>query len=142
MGGYAHTWTDLKPGGADVNTGWGGLYAGYFNRGLYLLGSIFGGGNSISTSRATAVGDRADSSTDSEEFSTFLSAGYDFHFGHLTIGPTAALQYSGHAVPTSIIGRTQPYGWKSGTASRPSFLFHPSTGETPLPLSRPRARVS
>jgi len=94
MGGYAHTWTDLKPGNADVDTGWGGLYAGYFNKGLYVLGSIFGGGNSISTSRATVAGAFANSSTDSEEFSTFISAGYDFHCGHLTIGPTAALQYS------------------------------------------------
>ena len=94
MGGYAHTWTDLKPGDADVDTGWGGLYAGYFNKGLYVLGSIFGGGNSISTSRATVAGAFANSSTDSEEFSTFISAGYDFHCGHLTIGPTAALQYS------------------------------------------------
>ena len=26
--------------------------------------------------------------------STFISGGYDFHFGHLTVGPIAALQYT------------------------------------------------
>jgi outer membrane autotransporter protein len=94
MGGYAHTWTDLKPGSVDVDTGWGGLYAGYFNQGVYVLGAAFGGGNSFDTSRATILGSRANGSSDSQEWSTFISAGYDFHFGHLTIGPTAAAQYS------------------------------------------------
>jgi outer membrane autotransporter protein len=95
MGGYAHTWTDLKPtGSVDVDTGWGGAYAGYFNQGFYVLGSAFGGGNSFSTSRASLIGGNANGSSNSEEWSTFLSAGYDFHFGHLTTGPTAAVQYS------------------------------------------------
>lgn len=34
MGGYAHTWNDLKPTGSlDVDSGWGGIYAGYFTLG-------------------------------------------------------------------------------------------------------------
>jgi outer membrane autotransporter protein len=94
MGGYAHTWTDLNPGSVDVDTGWGGLYAGYFNQGFHVLGAAFGGGNSFSTSRATLVGGPANGSSASQEFSTFLSGGYDFHFGQLTIGPTAVGQYS------------------------------------------------
>jgi outer membrane autotransporter protein len=94
MGGYAHTWTDLKPGSVDLDTGWGGIYTGYFNRGLYALAAAFGGGNAVDTSRATVVGGRASGSTDSQDFSTFGSAGYDFRFGQLTIGPTVALQYS------------------------------------------------
>jgi outer membrane autotransporter protein len=94
MGGYAHSWTDLKPGSVDVDMGWGGLYAGYFNQGFYFLGSAFGGGNSFSTSRASLLGGNANGSSNSEEWSAFLSAGYDFHFGHFTIGPTAAVQYS------------------------------------------------
>jgi outer membrane autotransporter protein len=94
IGGYAHTWTNLRPGSIDVDTGWGGVYAAWFNHGLYALASAFGGGNNVSTSRATGIGDYANGSTDSEELSTFISAGYDFHCGHLTIGPTAALQYS------------------------------------------------
>jgi hypothetical protein len=36
----------------------------------------------------------ANGSTEGEEWSTFVSGGYDFHFGHLTIGPIAALQYT------------------------------------------------
>jgi outer membrane autotransporter protein len=94
MGGYAHTWTDLKLGSVDVDTGWAGLYAGHFNQCLYVLGAAFGGGNSFDTSRETILGGRADGSSDSQEFSTFLWAGYNFHFGHLTIGPIAAVQYS------------------------------------------------
>jgi len=104
MGGYAHTWTDLRPGSIDVDTGWGGLYAGYFSRGLsaerenagtfYVLASAYGGGNSLDSSRAALLGDRANGSSESQEWSAFLSAGYDFHCGQLTIGPTAAVQYS------------------------------------------------
>ena len=41
MGGYAHTSTDLKLGSVDVNTGWGGLYAGYFNHGCGRAGYDF-----------------------------------------------------------------------------------------------------
>jgi T5SS/PEP-CTERM-associated repeat protein len=93
MGGYAHTWTDLNPGSVDVDTGWGGFYAGYFNKGFYILGAAFGGGSSFDTSRAALLG-FANGSSDSQEFSTFVSGGYDFHFGHLTVGPTAAVQYS------------------------------------------------
>jgi outer membrane autotransporter protein len=78
----------------DVDTGWGGFYAGYFNHGFYVLGAAFGGGSSVDTSRGTILGGRANGNSDSQELSTFLSAGYDFHFGHLTIGPTAAVQYS------------------------------------------------
>jgi uncharacterized protein with beta-barrel porin domain len=56
MGGYAHTWTDSKPGGSiDVDTAWGGLYAGCFNQGLYVLGGAFGGGNSFDTSRTVVL---------------------------------------------------------------------------------------
>jgi outer membrane autotransporter protein len=95
MGGYAHTWTDLKPSGSvGVDTGWGGLYVGYFNEGFYVLGAAFGGGNTFDTTRAALVGPPATGSSDSQELSTFLSGGYDFHFKHLTIGPTVAMQYS------------------------------------------------
>ena len=31
-------------------------------------------------------------------FSTFIAGGYDFHIGQLTIGPTAALQYSSEEI--------------------------------------------
>jgi outer membrane autotransporter protein len=94
MGGYANDSVNLKPGSIDIDTGWGGAYAGYWSHGFYVLAAAFGGGNSLDTSRATILGGRANGSTNSQEWSTFGSTGYDFHFGSFTIGPTAALQYS------------------------------------------------
>jgi uncharacterized protein YhjY with autotransporter beta-barrel domain len=94
MGGYAHSWTDLKPGDVDVNSGWGGLYGGFYKRGVYLLGAAYGGGSSFDTNRATVVGDRANGSSDSQQWSTFITVGYDLHRGHLTVGPFFAAQYS------------------------------------------------
>jgi T5SS/PEP-CTERM-associated repeat protein len=99
MGGYAHSWTDLNPNGTtDVNTGWGGGYAGYFGQGLYIDGAIFGGADSFSTARATFLGGSATGNSSGYVFSTFAAGGYDFHLGQLTIGPTAALQYSSEEI--------------------------------------------
>jgi hypothetical protein len=57
MGGYAHTWTNLKPtGSVDVDTGWGGLYAGYFNKGFYIVAAAFGGESSFDTDRSALLG--------------------------------------------------------------------------------------
>jgi outer membrane autotransporter protein len=36
----------------------------------------------------------ATGSTDGEEFSTLIGAGYDFHFGNFAVGPLASLQYT------------------------------------------------
>ncbi|MBV9273770.1 MAG: autotransporter outer membrane beta-barrel domain-containing protein, partial [Verrucomicrobia bacterium] len=94
MGGYAHDDVNLKPGNIGIDTGWGGAYAGYWSHGFYVLASAFGGGNSLDTSRATILGTRANGDTNSQEWSTFGSTGYDFHLGNFVIGPTAALQYS------------------------------------------------
>jgi outer membrane autotransporter protein len=95
MGGYAHTWTDLKPtGSVGVDTGWGGLYAGYFHRGFYIVAAAFGGESSFDTNRSALLGGHAKGNSDGQVWSTFVSGGYDFHFGQLTIGPTATLQYS------------------------------------------------
>jgi len=94
MGGYAHTWTNLNPtGSVDVDTGWGGLYAGYFNQGFYMDGAVFGGHYTFESVRSALLGN-ANGSSEGGEFSTFVAAGYDFHFGPLTIGPIAALQYT------------------------------------------------
>ena len=81
-------------GSVDVDTGWGGGYAGYFSHGLYIDGAVFGGADSFDTSRAALLGGNATGSSNGYVFSTFIAAGYDFHIGQLTIGPTAALQYS------------------------------------------------
>ena len=93
MANYSHTWTDLGPGDIGVDTGRGGIYATYFSHGFYLNGGIYGGYNSYDSSRPALVG-VATGNTDGAEFSTFVSGGYDFHFGPLTIGPIGSLQYT------------------------------------------------
>jgi outer membrane autotransporter protein len=94
MAEYSHTWTSLKPSGSnDVNSGRGGLYGTWSNHGFYLNGAIYGGYNSYNSSRSALQG-LASGNTEGAELSTFLSGGYDFHFGLLTVGPVAALQYT------------------------------------------------
>jgi outer membrane autotransporter protein len=131
MCGYAHTWTNLKPGSVDVDTGWGGLYSGYFNRGFYVLGAAFGGGSSFATSRAALQG-FANGSSASQQLSTFLSAGYDCHFGRLTIGPAAAVQYSyvninsfsehGSVAPVTVAGDSEE-SWRTDLGFRAWYNF-------------------
>ena len=94
MGEYSHTWTALDPSGhIDVDSGRGGLYATLFSNGFYLDSGIYGGHNNYDSGRSSFLG-IANGSTEGEEWSIFVSGGYDFHFGHLTIGPIAALQYT------------------------------------------------
>ena len=94
MGEYAHTWTSLQPSGnIDVDSGRGGVYATWFNRGIYLNGAIYGGHNVYSSSRSS-LGGVASGGTGGGEFSTFISGGYDFHLGNLTLGPIGSLQYT------------------------------------------------
>jgi outer membrane autotransporter protein len=94
MGDYSHTWTALQPSGhIDVDSGRGGLYATWFSHGMYLNGAIYGGHNNYDSSRA-ALGGLATGGTEGAEWSTFVSAGYDFHISTLTIGPIASLQYT------------------------------------------------
>ena len=93
-GSYAYTSTNLQPSGdIDVNTGRGGLYATYFDRGFYINGAVYGGHNSYNTSRQELQG-MANGSTSGGEFSTFGEAGYDFHFGSFTVGPLFSIQYT------------------------------------------------
>jgi outer membrane autotransporter protein len=94
MAEYSHTWTSLKPSGSnDVNSGRGGLYATWSHHGFYLNGAIYGGYNSYNSSRSALQG-LASGNTEGAELSTFISGGYDFHVGPLTVGPVAALQYT------------------------------------------------
>ena len=94
MGEYAHTWTSLQPSGnIDVDSGRGGVYATWFHRGIYLNGAIYGGHNVYSSSRS-GLGGVASGGTGGGEFSTFISGGYDFHLGNLTLGPIGSLQYT------------------------------------------------
>jgi outer membrane autotransporter protein len=94
MGGYSHSWTDLTPSGSiDVDSGWGGIYTGYFGHGFYANGAVYGGHYTFESARAGLLG-LANGSSGGGELSTFLVSGYDFHVGHLKIGPVAALQCS------------------------------------------------
>ena len=94
MGDYSHTWTSVNPAGhMDVNSGRGGVYATWYNHGLYFNGAIYGGHNNYDSSRSGLLG-LATGGTEGAEWSTFVSGGYDFHFGALTVGPVAALQYT------------------------------------------------
>jgi outer membrane autotransporter protein len=142
MGSYAHTWSDLQPGSIDVDSGRGGLYATYFNSCFYLNGGIYGGYNSYDSSRRGLQGN-ANGNSDGAEFSTFVCGGYDFHFGHLTIGPIASLQYTnvyvdsfrekGSLAPLSIhsdseeslrsdVGFRASYQWRIGSVQVEPFL--------------------
>jgi outer membrane autotransporter protein len=94
MGEYSHTWTELNPGGhIDVDSGRGGVYATWFSHGIYINGAIYGGHNNYDSGRAGLRG-LANGGTEGAEWSTFIGGGYDFHFGLLTVGPIASLQYT------------------------------------------------
>jgi outer membrane autotransporter protein len=94
MGDYSHTWTSLNPRGhIDVDSGRGGLYATWYHRGFYLNGAIYGGHDNYDSSRS-GLGGLATGGTEGSEWSAFISGGYDFHFGQLTVGPIASLQYT------------------------------------------------
>jgi outer membrane autotransporter protein len=94
MGDYSHTWTSLQPSGhIDVDSGRGGLYATWYHHGIYLDAAIYGGHNNYDSGRS-GLGGLATGGTEGAEWSTFISGGYDFHFGPLSVGPIGALQYT------------------------------------------------
>ncbi len=117
MGEYSHTWTSLNPSGdIDVDSGRGGLYATWFNHGIYLNAAIYGGHNTYDSSRA-GLGGLATGGTEGAEWSTFISGGYDFHLGQLTAGPIASLQYTDvHIDGFSEKGSLAPMAIHSGCA--------------------------
>ena len=120
FGGYSHTWVSFSPSGsATANTGRGGLYATYFNRGWWVnvaAWGAWGGGSDDSTSRQALAG-TANGSTNGWEVSTYGEAGKDFQCGNLLFGPTLAMQYTnvhvsgfgenGSLVPLNIHGDSQ-----------------------------------
>jgi uncharacterized protein with beta-barrel porin domain len=84
MGDYSHTWTSLRPGHIDVDSGRGGMYATWFNHGFYLNAAIYGGHNSYDSGRS-GLGGLANGSTEGSAWSTFMGGGSDFHLGRLTL---------------------------------------------------------
>ena len=117
MGEYSHTWTSLNPSGhVDVDSGRGGLYATWFKHGIYLNAAAYGGYNTYDSNRA-GFGGFAHGSTEGAEWSTFISGGYDFHLGQLTVGPIASLQYTDvHIDGFSENGSLAPLAIHSGSA--------------------------
>jgi len=133
FGGYSHTWVSFQPSGsASVNTGRGGLYGTYFDRGWWVNAAIWGGGSSYSTSRQAILG-AANGDTGGAEFSTFGETGYDFHCGNLAFGPTVAMQYtyvsiggfneSGSLVPLDIQGNSQD-SLRTDVGGRAYYRWH------------------
>ena len=116
MGEYSHTWTSLDPSGhLDVDSGRGGIYATLFGNGFYLNSGIYGGHNNYDSGRSSFLG-MANGSTEGEEWSAFVSGGYDFHFGHLSAGPIASLQYTDvHIDGFNENGSTAPLAVHAGT---------------------------
>jgi outer membrane autotransporter protein len=116
MGDYSHTWTSLKPGHIDVNSGRGGVYASWFDRGFYVNGAIYGGHDNYDSNRS-GLGGAASGSTQGSEWSTFIGGGYDFHLGSLTVGPVASLQYTEVGIDDlSERGSVAPLNVHSGSA--------------------------
>ena len=75
MGGYAHTATNLQPSGdVDVNTGRGGLYATYFDRGFYINAGGYGGYNGLQPGPLGQGNSSCNFSTISESAMVFLSS--------------------------------------------------------------------
>ena len=133
--GYAHTGTNLTGDGSiDVNSGKVGVYATYYNGGIYLNGYVGGGYNSYGTRRDALV-ENATGNTDGGEFNALVGTGYEIHYGGLTFGPIASLQYTyvgfsgftenGSLAPLRIesqsqdslrtnLGLSAKYTWKAG----------------------------
>jgi outer membrane autotransporter protein len=133
FGGYSHTWTDFRPGNADVDTGRGGLYATYFEpTGWWVNTGVWGGYNSYSTSRQGLLGP-VNGSTDGYEVSTFGDAGYNFHCGDLVWGPLVAMQYTdahvsgfsehGSLVPMDVHSNSQD-SLRTDVGAQASYSWH------------------
>jgi autotransporter-associated beta strand protein len=91
---YTRVSADLDFGGdIDVDSVRGGLYASLFSGGAYLNAFVGGGYNDYDTSRRS-IGGHAHGDTDAGEFNLAVSAGYDWHFGSLVVGPFASFQYT------------------------------------------------
>lgn len=96
------------------------------------LTQVYGGYNTYDSSRR-GLGGNATGNTDGEEWSGFISTGYDFHHGDLTIGPIASLQYTnayvngfsetGSLVPMSIHSDSEE-SLRTDLGFRAFYQFH------------------
>lgn len=135
MAGYAGTNADLTEDGRIlVNSGKAGVYGTYYKDHYYVDAAVSGGVSNYSTRRASLDG-VASGSTTGGEFDALVDAGYDWHLDALTIGPTAAFEYTyvaingftenGSLTPLRYVGQHQAsirstlgmhasYDWKLG----------------------------
>jgi autotransporter-associated beta strand protein len=91
---YTRTRADFTGGGRlEADSFRGGLYASVFGGGAYLNAFVGGGYNDYDTKRNGLGGDPR-GSTDGGEFNALIAAGYDAHFGNLTVGPIASYHYT------------------------------------------------
>ena len=91
---YTRTEADLTGGGnMDVDAARGGIYASVFGSGAYLNAYVGGGWFDFDSHRDGLEG-RVRGETDGGEFNALVAAGYDAHFGNLTVGPIASYQYT------------------------------------------------
>ncbi len=93
--GYMNTTAGLPAGGGvDVHGGRIGAYATWFNGGLHFDAAVTGGFNGYHTRRTTPNSTAATASPEGSEVSFLFSAGRDWRWKGLTIGPTASVQYT------------------------------------------------
>jgi hypothetical protein len=96
-----------------------GVYATWHDHGIYVNRTIYGGYNNYDSSRSGLAG-QAIGSTEGAEWSTFIICGYDFHFGHLTVGPVVSLQRGYRRIQRAGLARalTDPFGLRRVAAQR------------------------
>ncbi len=145
--GYARTGADLAAGGRlTVDGAKLGIYATYFNEGLYVDAAVQGGYNSYDT-RRTALRGTATGSTTGGEVNALIAAGFDFTSDALRIGPTASFQYthvglgsfreSGSLAPLSY-GSQGTDSTRSAIGMKAAYEFRLASGA----VVRPEARLA
>ena len=96
--GYSHTDASLDSEGstATIDSYSPGVFASYSDSGWYANGLFTYTYNSYTENRNIifpGVNRMATGSPQGNQYTTDFSGGYDFHFGHLTIGPSFGLDY-------------------------------------------------
>ena len=97
--GYSRADIDLNShqGSGYIKSLLGSIYGSYFNKNLYIDGSLSYGRNWYDNHRLVAIGPiqrKAYSDHDGDLFSAYLGAGYTFDIKRWLIGPFGTLQYT------------------------------------------------
>ena len=100
--GYNHDHADFSAQGpvfnangrVNTDSGFGGIYATYFQKGFYLNGYAGGAYNSYDLHRSTNAFGSSSGSTSGGQFNGFIGTGFDFRRYHWTFGPIGSLAYT------------------------------------------------